>query len=92
MVAISSVISPQTAILRILESVSNNSFFENNNILVNDILLLFKLYIYKSREKKFINMNKLIAEIQKVKRTGKEIALKTQRKQVLLEKKNKKNI
>ena len=54
---------PQTAILGILDSASNNSFFENNKILINHILLIFKLYVYKSREKKFININNLIAEI-----------------------------
>ena len=31
--------------------------------------------MYKSREKKFININNLIAEIQKVKRIEKEVAL-----------------
>ena len=68
-------LTPQTAILGILDSVSNNSFFENNKILINHILLIFKLYVYKCREKKFININNLIAEIQKVKRIEKEIAL-----------------
>ena len=42
---------------------------------MNHILLIFKLYVYKSREKKFININNLIAEIRKVKRIEKEIAL-----------------
>ena len=72
----------------ILDSVSNNSFFENNKILINHILLIFKLYVYKSREKKFININNLIAEIRKVKRIEKEIALNNSmktRKQLLLE-------
>ena len=68
-------LTPQTAILGILDSVSNNSFFENNKILINHILLIFKLYVYKSREKKFINTNNLIAEIRKVKRIEKEIVL-----------------
>ena len=68
-------LTPQTAILGILDSVSNNSFFENNKILINHILLIFKLYVYKSREKKFININNLIAEIRKVKRIEKEISL-----------------
>ena len=60
---ISPTLIPQTAILGILDSISNNSFFENNKIFINHILLIFKLYIYKSREKKFININNLIAEI-----------------------------
>ena len=68
-------LTPQTAILGILDSVSNNSFFENNKIFFNHILLIFKLYVYKSRGKKFININNLIAEIRNVKRIEKEISL-----------------
>ena len=39
-------LTPQTAILGILDSVSNNSFFENNKKLINHILLILKLYVY----------------------------------------------
>ena len=80
-------LTPQTAILGILDSVSNNSFFENNKILINHILLIFKLYVYKSREKKFININNLIAEIRKVKRIEKEIALNNSMKTIAFRKK-----
>ena len=80
-------LTPQTAILGILDSVSNNSFFENNKILINHILLIFKLYVYKSREKKFININNLIAEIRKVKRIEKEIALNNSMKTTAFRKK-----
>ena len=38
------------------------------------MLLIFKLYVYRSREKKFININSLIAEIQNVKRIEEENA------------------
>ena len=38
-------------------------------------LYLYLSYVFKSREKNFINLNNLIAEIQKVKRLEKEIAL-----------------
>ena len=55
-------------------SVTNNSFFENK-IFINHIQFIFKLYVSKSREKIFININNLIAEIRKVKRIEKEIAL-----------------
>ena len=79
-------LTPQTAILGILDSASNNSFFENK-ILINHILLIFKLYVYKSREKKFININNLIAEIWKVKRIEKEIALNNSVKTIALRKK-----
>ena len=42
---------------------------------INHILLIFKLYVYKSREKKLMNINNLITEIRKVKGIEKEIAL-----------------
>ena len=67
-----------------LDSVSSNSFFENNKIFINHILLIVKLYVYKSREKKFINVNNLIAEIQKVKKIGKEIASNNSKKTISL--------
>ena len=56
-------LTPHTAIFVILDSVNSNSFFENNKVFVNHILFIFLLYVYKSRVKKFINMNSLIAEI-----------------------------
>ena len=77
----------QTAILGILDSVSNQSFFENNKIFINHILLIFKLYVYKCREKKLININNLIAEIQKVKRIEKETALNNSNKTIAFRKK-----
>ena len=48
---------------------------------------LFKLYVFKPREKKFINLNNLIAEIQKVKRIEKEIALTNSMKTIAFTKK-----
>ena len=80
-------LTPKTAILGILDSVSNNYFFENNKILINHILLIFKLYVYKSREKKSININNLIAEIRKVKRIEKEITLNNSMKTTTFRKK-----
>ena len=56
-------LTPQTAILGILDSVSNNFFLENNKILVNHIPRIFKLFVHKSRENKFIDIKNLIAEI-----------------------------
>ena len=55
-----------------LDSTNNDSIFENNKCLSNHILLIFKLYVYKSREKKLINIDNLITEIRKVKRIEKE--------------------
>ena len=83
------ILTPQTAIRGILDSVSNNYFFENNKILINHILLIFKLYVYKSRRKKFININNRIAESRKAKKIEQEISLNNSmktRKQLLLEK------
>ena len=37
----------------------------------NNLILLFKLYVYKSREKKLLNIDNLIAEIRKRKRIEK---------------------
>ena len=51
-------LTPQTVIVGILDSINNNSFYKNNKILINHILLIFKLYVDKSREKKFININR----------------------------------
>ena len=68
-------LTPQAAIFRILQSPSSESIFKNNKVFIKHILLMLKLYVFKSREKKFINLNNLIAEIRKVKRTEKEVAL-----------------
>ena len=68
-------LTPQAAIFRILQSPSSESIFKNNKVFIKHTLLMFKLYVFKSREKKFINLNNLIAEIRKVKRTEKEVAL-----------------
>ena len=70
----------QTTIFGILNFVSNNCFFENNKISTNNILLILKLYVYKSREKRFININNLMAEIWKVKIIEKDIALNNSKK------------
>ena len=61
-------LTPQTAIFDFLDYTNNDSIFEKNKCVSNHILLIFKLYMYKSREKKLLNINNLIAEIQKIKR------------------------
>ena len=58
-------LTPQDAILGILESANNDSIIKNNKVFINHILLIFELYIVIF----------LIAEIRKVKRIGKEIIL-----------------
>ena len=75
-------LTPKIAIFGILDSISNNLFFENNKIFINHIIPLFKLYACKSREKKFININNLIAETRKVKRIEKEIGLNNSKKTI----------
>ena len=41
----------QAIIFGILESASNDSIFKNNKVFINLILLIFKFYVFKSREK-----------------------------------------
>ena len=59
------ILTPQTVILDVFnDSVSNIH-------LVNHILLLFKLYIYKSRNKHRLNVNELFANILTIKKLEK---------------------
>ena len=44
-------LTPQTAIFGFLDYKNNDSIFENNKCLSNQILLRFKFYVYKSRKK-----------------------------------------
>ena len=46
----------------------------NLNILQNHILLIFKLYIYQSRERGVLNLNGLIKSVTKVKKLERKIA------------------
>lgn len=63
---------PQTASFGILDSVSNDSFFENSKVFINDILLYLSFtFINPEKREKFINVNDLIAGIQKVKKIEK---------------------
>ena len=80
-------LTPQAAILGIPESASNYSIFKNNKVFINHILLIFKLYVFKSSEKKFMNLNNLIAAIRKVKTIEKEIALTNSMKSIAFTKK-----
>ena len=51
----------QTAIFGFLDYTNSDSVFENNKCLSNHILLIFKLYLYKSREKKLLNIKPYIS-------------------------------
>ena len=64
----------------------NDCFFENNKISTNNILLILKLHVYKSREKRFINLNNLMAEIWKAKIIEKDIALNNSKKTIAVTK------
>ena len=75
-------LTPQTAIFGFLDYTNNDSIFENNKCLSNHILLIFKLYVLKFREKKLLIINNLIAEFQKIKRIEKEIALLNSKKTI----------
>ena len=81
------VLTPQTAVFGFFDSANNESIFENNKVLNNHILLISNLYVYKSREKKLIDINNLIAEIQKVKGIEKEIASTNWKKTIAFTKK-----
>ena len=44
-------LTPQTTNFGFFDSTNNDCNFENNKVLINHILLIFKLCVYKSREK-----------------------------------------
>ena len=62
-------------------------FFFLKKVFINHILLIIKLYVFKSCEKKFISINNFTAEIRKVKRIEKEIALTKSKKTIAFTKK-----
>ena len=76
----------QTASFGIHDSTSDDSIIKNNKVFISHLLLIFKLHVYKSQEKKFINLNNLIGEIQKVKQT-KKIVLNNSMKTIAFTKK-----
>ena len=59
-----STLTPQAAIFGFLDSTNSDYNFKNNKLLINHILPIFKLYVYRSREKQFIHINNIIAEIK----------------------------
>ena len=75
-------LTPQTAIFGFPESTNSDCSFKKNKLLINHILLIFKLYVYRSREKQFIHINNLIAEIKSVKAIEKEIATSNSKKAI----------
>ena len=56
------VLTPQTAIFGFINGIENNVYKIKNHI-----LLVFKLHVYKSRERGTLELTRLINEIKKVK-------------------------
>ena len=56
-------LTPQTVSFGNLDSASNHSLFKKKKSLSITFYLQFKLYEYKSREKKFVNINNVIVQI-----------------------------
>ena len=77
-----STLTPQAAIFGFLYSTNSDYNFKNNKLLINHILPIFKLYVYRSREKQFIHINNLIAEIKGAKVIEKEIATSNSKKTI----------
>ena len=74
-------LTPQTAIFGILDSTNSDYNFKKNKLLFNHIILIFKLYVYRYKEKQFIHINNLIAEIESVKAIEKNLLQVTQKRQ-----------
>ena len=83
-------LTPQTAIFGFPDSTNSDYNFKKNRLLINHILLIFELYVYRSKEKQFIHINNLIAEIKSVKAIEKEIATSNSKNTIAF--KNKWNI
>ena len=62
-------LTPQTALFGFINESDNNL-----NILQNHTLLIFKLYVYRSRERGVLNLNSLIKNVTKVKKLERKIA------------------
>ena len=66
---------PQTAIFGFTNGIENNVYK-----ITNHILLIFKLHVYKSRERGTLELSRLINEIKKVKVLEKNSAQNNVRK------------
>ena len=63
------ILMPQTAIFGFINGIENNVYKIKNHI-----LLIFKLYVYKNRERGTLELSRLVDEIKKVKLLGKKSA------------------
>ena len=69
------ILTPQTAIFGFINRIENSVYK-----ITNHILLIFKLYVYKSRETGTLELSRLINEIKKVKLLEKKLAQNHERK------------
>ena len=76
------ILTQQTAIVGFLDSANSDCYFKKNKLLINHILLIFKLYVYRSREKQFIHINNLIAGIKSAPAIEKKIATSNSKKTI----------
>ena len=70
-------LTPQAALFGFVNESNNNL-----NILQNHILLIFKLYVYQSRERGVLNLNSLIKNVTKVKKLEGKIASVCEKKTI----------
>ena len=63
------ILTPQTAIFGFINGIENSVYK-----ITNHILLIFKLHVYKSRERGILELSRLINEIKKVKLLEKKSA------------------
>ena len=75
-------LTPQTAIFGFLVE-TDKCIFK----ITNHLLLIFKMYIYKSREKGSVDISSLINELRKIKTLEKNIATNDTKKLVIYHKK-----
>ena len=70
-------LTPQAALFGLVNESDNNL-----NILQNHILLIFKLYVFQSRERGVLNLNSLIKNVTKVKKLERKIASVCEKKTI----------
>ena len=76
------ILKPQTAIFAFLDSTNSDYNFKKNKLLINHILKIFKLCVYRSGEKQFIHINTHIAGTKSAKAIEKEIATSNSKKTI----------
>ena len=76
------ILTPQTGIFGFLDSTNSDYNFKKKKLLINHILLIFTLYVYRSRERQFIHINNRIAEIKSAKAAEKDIATSNSKKAI----------